>query len=219
MRSLSRNLGSGLGRPAAVRRTARPQPPPAHPADHPAPPPPLPPPSPSPSPPATILWDLDNVRPPAGADPASLLRAVADARAGGPPSLPASSITLFANTATAAALPPGWDPPPPGAALVTLTATPGAVDQAITAAAVAFVTSATATASTFPPPSLTIISSDAAAFASLLRWARARGAHTRAIGTFAGGRPGRPDAWRSRPLPAAADEAVQWGEVVGRLEA
>jgi hypothetical protein len=167
--------------------------------------------SPRPAAAATVLWDLDNVRPPAGADPASLLQAVAGGRDGAasPPCPP--SITLFANAATAASLPRGWDPPPPGATLVTLPSTPGAVDQAITAAVVDFVTaSSNRPPSSTSPPFLTLVSSDARAFTSLLRWASSKKCRTRVIGSFPGARPGRPDAWRSRPLPAAAHEAVLW---------
>jgi len=169
----------------------------------------------------TILWDLDNVRPPPRVEPAALLARLASAAgagAGGGAAPP--TLALFANPVTLSSLPLCWAGPhlPPGTTLTPVPLTRGAADQAITAAAVAFVRRwEAAQASTTSAPtrtSLALISTDAAAFTGLLRWAGAAGVRTVAIGPFAGAKPERPDAWRKRPLPSAAHTAVLWSEVV-----
>jgi hypothetical protein len=168
------------------------------------------------------LWDADNARPPFNIPPAVLVSelrsAVAAAAAGhhhddgwsqAPP-----IIALFANGHTAL----GGDPAAWAAAGVTIHTTlthPGAADQAIAAAAVDFLRdSASANGGT---TTLLALASADAGFAGLVRWAGAQpGVTTVVIGAFAGARPGRPDAWRWRGLPAAAHGAAQWIDVVGR---
>lgn len=156
--------------------------------------------------------------------PAEVAARLKSAVAGLAPASAASPTTLalFANPSTAAALhaaDSSWTTAVN--AFHVVPATPGAADQAIKAAAVAAVASAS------HPVTLTLVSSDAAAFAGLLRWASAavppqsQGGQAAAdfittvvLGNFHGaGRLGRPDAWRKGSLPQAADHAALWREV------